>query len=281
MNSRRWVGLLAAGPFSPTLFKLADLHDHLDLVAAATLRVASRLANRLKAGRAAEIEEFAHLELILISGPDSSVAGLVQLAAQSQSGWSGVTFVLLDSRHDRSVLEPLAARGAATATLDTLDSFSDPTLLCDCGPESHRLLQRFTAGAKQLCFAALALNHTLFAPVFDASVNALRAAGLSTADSALLADRMVQHTVRSWLKAGRNGWAGPLRDRDLVTLASQRDALARHSAEAARLFAHNARIAPVLFGEEPGPLADLADPPSGDEAEAKADNSSHAARAGR
>lgn len=285
---KRWVGLIAAGPISPTLFKLPNLHDHLELVAAASLRVASRQANRLKAGRAAQIAEFRSLDLVIISGPDDAVPELVELAAHACTEWSGCTFVLFDSRFDRSALEPLAAKGAHTATLDTLDAFPDPTFLCDCSPESVRLIQRFTSGvnahtffpnsgAKQLCFAAMALNHDLFAPVFDASVNALRAAGLSNADSALLAERKVNHAVRSWLKAGRKGWAGPLRDRDIATLKKQRDALAVHNPDTARLFVQNAVIAPALFGEELGPLEEF----TADSSPSESDNSSHAARAGR
>lgn len=52
MIHKPWLGLLAAGPMSPALFRMANLHAHLGPVAAGSVRVASRLANRLKAGTA-------------------------------------------------------------------------------------------------------------------------------------------------------------------------------------------------------------------------------------
>ena len=68
MKISPWVGLFAAGPVSPALARLPGLHAQLGPVTAASLRVASRIANGLKAGHHATPQNMGAASLFLVSG---------------------------------------------------------------------------------------------------------------------------------------------------------------------------------------------------------------------
>jgi hypothetical protein len=97
---------------SPVLFRLPNLHAHLGPVASGSLRVASRLANRLKAGTAVQADQFGAAELVLITGPEGDFDELLQLAVSSGIDWRNRTAILLDFRRDNADLAPLRALGA-------------------------------------------------------------------------------------------------------------------------------------------------------------------------
>lgn len=273
MNRKPWIGLLAAGPMSPALFRVDELHCHLGPVASSSLRVASRLANRLKAGKAVTPDGLAQAELILITGPESAFPALLDLACNAGINWTNRTAVLLDSRRDPSDLAPLEALGAATATLDTLDAFSDLRFVADASDRARRPLARFAAatashifflqpGRKQIFSAGSAFTQTLFAPLVAASARCLKSAGLSSTDALLIAEKNTQQTLRSFLKAGRKGWSGILPEGDLEAVRRQLAALDAESEILAGYFSNTARLALLLFGEDPAWLNSLDAPGS-------------------
>ncbi len=268
MSTRPWLGLLAAGPMSPALFRIEGLHAHLGPVASATLRVASRLANRLKAGSPVQPELLSHASLILITGQEADFPELLRLATSSHIDWHGRTAVLLDFQHDHSDLAPLRALGAATATLDSLDCFPDSRFVADASPGARRHLQRFATATKshifylnpagkQIFSAGTAFTGTLLTPLVAASADCIKAAGLPAADALLIAERMVQQTVRAWLKSGRKGWSGALANRDAGSARRQLQALEQENAALRDYFLHTARFASHLFHEDPAWLDTL------------------------
>jgi signal transduction histidine kinase len=246
MKNKPWLGILAAGPMSPALFRISNLHVYLGPVAAASLRVASRLANRLKAGVAVQPEALAEAELILITGPEADFADLLHLAISAGMDWKGRTAVLLDFRRDASDLAPLQALGASTGTLDSLDSFSDLRFVADVDPLARRRIQRLaTAGAssifyldqgrKQVFTAGTAFTGTLLAPLVASAVDCLKKAGLTPAEAISITERNTLQTLRSALKSGRKGWAGAVPDGGLENVRQQ-----------------------LPFGKDPGWLIELA-----------------------
>ena len=221
MIHKPWLGLLAAGPMSPALFRMANLHAHLGPVAAGSVRVASRLANRLKAGTAGVAGRLGEAAVVLITGPEEDFPDLLQLATHSGIDWRGRTAVALDFRRDRSELEPLRRAGAATATLDSLEAFPDCRLVADADDEGRRALQKLgTAtraqiyflepGRKRLFAAGLEMGGHLLTAQFAAAVECMRRAGVSNADAQAIADQAVRQSVRAWTKSGRKGWPGTL-----------------------------------------------------------------------
>jgi signal transduction histidine kinase len=254
---------------SPAMFRLPAPHSLIGPVAAASLRVASRLANRLKAGRAVPVEGLAEASLILITGPDPDLPELLQLALQSPIDWNGRTAVLLDFRHDCSALDPLRQRGAAVATLDTLDPFPSLHFVADSiDPAARRPLQRFAAstrstlhflspGAKNLFAAGTSFSSGLFLPLFAAAVDTFKRAGLPAPAASSIAERYVLDSLRSWMKSGRKSWTGPLPERDAASIRAQLQALESQGPPLPGYFAANARLSFQLFNEDAAWLAPL------------------------
>ncbi len=282
-----WVGLIAAGPVSPALARMPGLHTQLGPVTAASLRVASRIANQLKAGQPARINEMGAASLLLVSGPDSSFPSLLDLARSSDLGWKKRSLVLLDSRLDSKDLTDLAALGAEVATLDSVDGFGDVRFCAEGDPAALRKLKKFLAsvrtpfftverGKKQVFSAGLAFTGTLATPLLAAAVDCFRKAGLDPKVSATIAERTLLHTIRAWQKAGRQGWTGVLPQRDLESVRRQLAALEEENTILGAYFAETAHMALELFGHDAGWLRALEDEARGEEPPAKA----AAARAG-
>jgi signal transduction histidine kinase len=262
MRNKTWLGLLAAGPMSPALFRIPNLHVHLGPVAAATLRVASRLANRLKAGIAVQPECLGAAELIIITGPEVDFPDLLRLALSAGIDWKGRTAILLDFRRDASDLQPLRELGASTGTLDSLDAFPDLRFVADADDRARRRLQQFATaskssiffleqGRKQVFSAGSAFTGTLLTPLVAATVDCLKKAGLSHSEALLIAERNTLQALRAWFKSGRKGWTGSVPDRDHDTVLRQLRALSRESEVLSHYFSSNARLALTLFGEDP------------------------------
>ncbi|MFN0100527.1 MAG: DUF2520 domain-containing protein [Bryobacteraceae bacterium] len=268
MRNRLWLGLLVAGPMSPALFRVSNLHAHLGPVASASLRVASRLANRLKAGTAVQLENLRQADLILISGPERDFPELLKLSLASGIDWRGRTAILLDFRRDTSALAPLRALGASIGTLDSLDAFPEPRFVADADHHARRRLRRFATatsssifylepGRKQLFAAGSAFTGMLLMPLVAATVDCLKKAGLTQSEALLIAERNTLHTLRSWLKSGRKGWTGTLPDRDLEGVRRQLQALKAQNEALPDYFANTSRLALSLFGEDPAWLDSL------------------------
>lgn len=270
MRLKPWLGLLAAGPMSSSLFRLPNLNAHLGPVASASLRVASRLANRLKAGAAVPPEGLAEAELILITGPESGFPELLDLALHAGIDWHGRSVVLLDFRRDATDLGPLRALGASTGTLDYLDAFTESRFVADADDAARRRIQRFAAatassvfylesGRKQVFSAGSAFTGTLFTPLVAATVDCLKKAGLTSAESLLIAERNTLQTLRSWLKSGRKGWTGTIADHDMDAIRRQLQALSSESEVLSAYFANTAKLALLMFGEDATWLSSLAE----------------------
>lgn len=254
MRPAPWVGLIAAGPVSPSLYKLANWNATLGPVCAETLRVASRLANQMKAGVAVKPADLAKAQLILVSGPCADFESLLDIALNSGIDWNGRTVLLVDSLRGPSRLEPLRERGALTGTLDTIDSFPDLRFAAAIDSASRRILQRFCTAtkakafplprdAKHLFAAGGALVSTLLTPAFTAAFESLKHAGLTQPEAEDVIEHMVHHELRLWLKASRKTWTAPDRNASAEQLA----ALAAADEQLALYFDSSAQAAARRF----------------------------------
>jgi len=257
MRPAPWVGLIAAGPVSPSLYKLANWNATLGPVCAETLRVASRLANQMKAGGAAQPEALAKAQLILISGPCADFQSMLDLAINAGIDWRGRTVLLLDSFRAADKLEPLRALGAHTGTLDTIDAFPGVRFAAAIDGASRRVVQRFCTAtkskayplphnAKQVFAAAGTLISTLLTPAFTASFESFKHAGLTQPEAEDVIEHIVREQLRAWRKAGRKSWTPP----DANAAEWQHTALAAADDGLARYFESTARAAAGLFAKK-------------------------------
>jgi len=261
MTSSPWVGLIAAGPVSPALARLPGLHAQLGPVTAASLRVASRIANGLKAGHHATPKKMDEASLILVSGPEPALPALLELAHSAGLDWSKRAIVLFDSHLDSNDLAAFAHLGAEVASLDPLDGFADLRFCGEGNPLALRKLKRFLTGCqaylyvlepgkKQVFSAGLAFTGTLATPLLAAAVDCFRKAGLDPKDAAVIAERTLLQTIRAWQKAGRQGWTGVLPQRDLEAVRRQLAALGEENSILGEYFSQTAYMALELFGHD-------------------------------
>ncbi len=261
MKISPWVGLFAAGPVSPALARLPGLHAQLGPVTAASLRVASRIANGLKAGYHAIPQNIGDAPLLLVSGPEAALPALLELALSSGLDWSNRALVLFDSQLDSHDLTAFAQLGAEVASLDPLDGFSDLRFCGEGDPLALRKVKRLLTacqsylyvlepGKKQVFSAGLAFTGTLATPLLAAAVDCFRKAGLGPKDAAVIAERALLVTLRAWQKAGRQGWSGVLPQRDLEAVRRQLAALGEENSILGEYFSQTAYMALDLFGHD-------------------------------
>lgn len=257
MRPAPWVGLIAAGPVSPSLYKLANWNATLGPVCAETLRVASRLANQMKAGSAAKPGALAAAQLILISGPCADFQSLLDLAVNAGIDWSGRTVLLVDSMRGPEKLEPLHALGAHTGTIDTIEAYPGVHFAAAIDSDSRRVVQRFCTAtkskmfplphhAKQVFAAGRTLASTLLTPSFTAAFESFKHAGLSQPDAEEVIKHIVHHELRAWLKASRKAWT-PADDN---AAEWQHAALSAADEQLARYYDSSRRAATNLFAQK-------------------------------
>ncbi|MGI8741431.1 MAG: hypothetical protein ACR2NN_02455 [Bryobacteraceae bacterium] len=213
---RQTVGLVGAGKFADaTLFRALALAGGLGPVKAPSLRVASRIANTLRAGHPVpNYAEFEHCSLVLISVPDPVLADIVgELAAQSIA-WDRKAVVLCSAERGSEELELLGLHGPHAGSLCTIPGFEHHWVLL----EGDRLVESQIASLidtratrltliqpsrKPFYLAALACTGSLFVPMLMAAGEALEQSGVSATHASAILEKQIERSTRSFFKAGR------------------------------------------------------------------------------
>lgn len=256
------VGLVGAGKISPALAKLHGLNSLLGPVKASSLRVASRIANQIRAGRpVSSWAEMATCSLILFSVPDEAIPEAMKSAASAPVNWHGKSLVLFGSGMESSDMTELAACGASVGTMERMESFATNRFAIEGHPGAVREMRRFlkaagatsreiTAGKKPLYAAGMAFAGTLFTPLVEAAVDCLRKSGLSPQDAVEFAETCFLRTLRAYVKAGKQSWKGPLAKRDIEAMRHLMSALGEDNPLFVAYFAQTARLALDVFGQD-------------------------------
>lgn len=210
------AGLLAAGPMSPSIFRFQGLSQSLGPVAAESLRVASRLANRLRAGTAVPLEELARVRLLLVTGPADRLPDLVSAAFETGFSWTGKGVVFLDASPDRHTADRLRARGAWVTTLHEIPFLDEPSFAADPPASAQPLLRKWAVqtgialtlldeGALPLFLAGETFSLHRLLPLVEASASCFQAAGLPATTAYAFAEKATAHTVRTSARLRKRG----------------------------------------------------------------------------
>lgn len=240
MRKARPAALVGAGPVSLSfLARIPGLRDELGPVKGPIFRVASRLANTLRAGYAVKTwEELEPCTLVLIAVPEARLPATIRELAGSPLDWRRKSAVLCGTERDSTELAPLAARGASTASLDEIGGFEGLRFVVEgdraAVREVRRLVERGGAkvhvirtSGKALYTAGVSFSTSLLTPLLEASVECLRRAGLISATAEAVAGALMHRSLRSYLKAGKRRWSGPPGQGSTAEIERARDALAR------------------------------------------------------
>lgn len=201
---------------------MPKLVEDLGPVKSATVRVARRVSNFLKAGHAvADYEELQSAQLVLLRMPDESVPRIVEEIFAADLVLTDISFVLCESWLTLETLTPLRLRGASVATVLPVPSSRRDWFVVEGDSLAVRHMKRFLekndtralelrSGGKPFYFAAELLSTALPIPILLAAQSALRASGISGNNLYTLLNEMTQSMFRDFLKGARTTWGGPL-----------------------------------------------------------------------
>jgi len=211
------VGMVCAGAVSRTT---AGTHprilQHLGPVKAASLRVASRAVNAIRAGTpVSTYQELGAVSVILISAPDAEIEALVAEFANSGLRWKQKTVLLADSQFDSAVLSRVAEAGSATGSFNVLPEFQNRKFLVEGDPSAVRAMRRLLEsgacrpiairpGSKSEYFAAVHFLELSLLSLLMAGSKALRGSGFRPGEEQAVLESAAATTVRNFLKAGHS-----------------------------------------------------------------------------
>lgn len=234
------IGLVVEGNITHSaVLRMPKLGEDLGPVKSASVRVARRVSNFLKAGHAvAEYEEMQPAQLILLRVPDESVSRIVEEIFAAELILKDVSFILCESWLSLEALAPLRLRGASVGTVLPVPSSRRDWFVVEGDPQATRYIKRFLEmnearalelrpGGKPFYFAAELLSTALPIPTLFAAQSALRASGIAGNNLYTLLNEMTQSMLRDLLKGARANWTGPLAHCSAETVGDHLEAVRR------------------------------------------------------
>jgi hypothetical protein len=152
----------------------------------------------------------------------------------------------------KTASDGLAQSGAQTASLALFDDTPRLWFLVEGAPAAVRTARRLVEGGDGvitevepgclgLCGAAMSFSSWLLLPTIDAASQSLRKAGLSPRRAAPLIERMVERTLRAYLKGGRRAWKPPETAEQQAAFVHQIEEMQRVDIELSELLGRLAR----------------------------------------
>ncbi len=237
MINRPVMGLIGAGGVNRSfLARMPVLLGRMGPIKGASLRVARRIANTLRAGHA--VTNYTALEpchMIWIAVPDSGLDRVSkEFAAATQL--TGKIAVLCGSTRDSFWPSPLLAGGARMVTLNCVEESGERVFVAEGDPAAMKELRRvmgaekrklieLRAASKALYLSGVHLATHLLLPWIAASVESLRAAGLSRAEATQVANSLGGRALRAYAKAGPKAWSPSAGDRLRLSISRDLDTI--------------------------------------------------------
>jgi hypothetical protein len=200
-------------------------------VAALSLRVASRIANVLRAGYAVRTaEELSRAPAVLFHAPQDQVAGLLALLESARITWKGKTLIFLDCEPDTGARRRLRELGVSTAVLRQFGvagriAIEGEGVALKGARRFARALRLnevvISAGAADRFDAAVTLGTRALTPLIERTAAILRGAGVRDSEAARLAAALFEQTAREYAHSGRQSWGWHLRSPDVTRLVAQ------------------------------------------------------------
>jgi predicted short-subunit dehydrogenase-like oxidoreductase (DUF2520 family) len=261
MSSPNLVALAGAGPVARSPLA-RHLPGRLGPVKSASLRLASRIVNSLRAGYPVKTySDFRGCRVVLCIAPDAAVPAIVEELSAAPLEWRNCAVLLCDSTLDSAALARLAACGASVASLNEVPGFDGSRFVVEGGRPAVRAVRQLLAhpevrihelkpAAKAEFFAGVTFAGELLTPLAYAALASFRLSGLQGEQAAVVLERIVERTLRAFLKAGKSGWSGPLASGNSKEILRQIAALQRINPLLAESLKHNAAQALRLFGRD-------------------------------
>jgi hypothetical protein len=201
-------------------------------VSAVSYRLASRIANTLRAGYPVRTaDELGTVQGVLFHAPADHVETLLGLLERAEIDWKGKALVFCDCLASRQVRQRFHAKGASTAVAR---QFGIPGRLVvegddGAGLQAARRIARelrmkaveISPEAADLFDAAVTLGSAAITPLIDRAADLLRQAGIGDPEAARIASSVFEQTARDYAHSGKQSWAWYVRKPPVERLEAQ------------------------------------------------------------
>lgn len=233
MESRHKYGVLGAGAVSASLIgRLLTRTRELGPVSAVSYRVASRIANTLRAGYPVRTaDDLGGVPCVLFHSPPDHVETLVGLLEKAEIDWAGKALVFCDCTVSRAVTRRFQAKGASTAVARQfaipgriiVEGFDGAALqtVHRMGRELRMKAVEILPGSADLFDAAMTLGSAAITPLIDRAAALLRDAGIRDIEAARIASSVFEQTARNYAHSGKQSWAWYARKPAVASLEAQ------------------------------------------------------------
>jgi len=230
-------GVIGAGALSRSFIaQLPRKARQIGPVAGVSLRVASRLANSLRAGHAVRsADELNAASAILFHAPPDQVDAIAALLEKARIEWKDKSLIFCDCEVSGAVMERFRALGASTAV--ALQFGIADTIMLDGAPpalaHAHRLASELRLKAIEVLpgtagtFAAvLTLTNGAFTPLIGRAASLLRSVGMRDKDAAHMATTLFGRTIQEFHHSGKQSWTWHAREPATAQLEAEIAAIA-------------------------------------------------------
>jgi hypothetical protein len=221
--SQAEYGVIGAGALSKSLIgQLPRKARQIGPVAGVSLRVASRMANSLRAGHAARnADELGATSVILFHAPAVQVRAIADLLEQANIDWKDRPLIFCDCEVPVAQVDRFRALGASTAVArqfgisgTIMVEGTAPALAC-----AHRIASELrlraieiAPGASDLFAAALTLATAALTPLVNRATSLMRNCGLRDQEAVRMATALFGQTIQEYSHSGKQSWVWHVRE---------------------------------------------------------------------
>jgi hypothetical protein len=231
-ESRPEYGIIGAGGIGKSLIgRLPAKAREIGPVAGVSFRVASRLANVLRAGYPVRTPDaLGRVPVLLFHAPPDQMATMLAILESTHFSWRGKSLIFCDCEVDSATRARLRDRGVSTAVLRQF-GITGRVLLEGEGAAlktARRMAKALrlkpvgiTGGSSVLFDAAITLSTCALTPLIDRAAVILRAAGVRESEAPRLASALFEKTAREYARSGRQSWGWHLQKPDVARLEAE------------------------------------------------------------
>jgi hypothetical protein len=222
-ESRVEYGVIGAGALSKSLIgQLPRKARQIGPVAGVSYRVASRMANALRAGYAARTpDELASVPVVLFHAPGAQMRPIAKHLETAAIEWKEKSLIFCDCEAPSAILERFRARGASTAVARQFGisgaimvEGEAPALGCAMRIAADLRLRaiQIAPGTSDVFAATLTLATAALTPLVNRAAALLRASGLRDKAAVGMATALFERTIQEYGHSGKQSWPWHVRE---------------------------------------------------------------------
>ena len=200
-------------------------------VAGVSFRVASRMANSLRAGYPVRsADELDSASAILFHAPADRVRAMAELLESARIDWTDKPLIVCDCEAPAGMLNRLRAKGASTAVAREF-GIAGAIMVEGSAPalaRAHRMASELRLSAIEIApgcgdvfAAALTMGTAALTPLVNRAAGLLCAAGLRKQDAVRIAAALFEQTVQEYGRSGKQSWAWHIHAPDAEQIAAE------------------------------------------------------------